>query len=357
MAAAILVLLALPALLSALPTRNDPVGAARLLASINSSVPIAYSGYAESTGSLALPVTDQFGSVADLLGGTTQMRVWWHDASDWRLDQVSVFGETDTHVQDTEIVTWNYESNTATYSRVRQSAEVRLPVAADLLPSNLARRLLSEATGGEVTRLPTRRVAGRTAPGIRLRPTQPDTTISRVDVWADAATGIPLRVAIYGEGADSPVLTAKFLDFHAGVPSAADTRFDPPSGARFREGSDRDLTDIINQFGGDAPPQELAGLPRNHLLPRLSNIGVFGRGVTEIVVAPLPGRTARSIQAQLQKTEGAVQSTAGWTLEVGPLSLLLTTPAPGGRVWLLGGTVTQLRLAQVAGDLAERRPA
>jgi len=356
-AAAILVLLALPAVLSALPTRGDPVTATRLLAAISSSSGVRYSGYAESSGSLSLPVTDQFGSVADLLGGTTQMRVWWRGATDWRLDQVSLFGETDTHVQDSEMVSWNYEANTATYSHVRPGAEVRLPVGADLLPSNLGRRLLSEATDAEVSRLPTRRVAGRTVPGLRLRPAQSDTTIGQVDVWADAVSGIPLRVAVYGQGTNRPALTAQFLDFDTASPSEADTHFVPPDGARFRDGGDRDLTDIINEFGGDAPPQQLAGLPRNDLLPSLSNIGVFGRGVTEIVVAPLPGRAARSIQAQLQKTEGAIQNASGWTVEVGPLSLLLTTPDSNGRAWLVGGTVTQSKLAQVAGALAQRRPA
>ena len=50
----------------------------------------------------------------------------------------------------------------------------------------------------EVTSLPSRRIAGRDTQGLRLRPADRRTTVDHVDVWADAASAIPLRVDVVG---------------------------------------------------------------------------------------------------------------------------------------------------------------
>src|SRR6185503_14565060 len=47
---------------------------------------------------------------------------------------------------------------------------------------------------------------GRDAAGLRLRPSDNGTTIDRVDVWVDPATGLALRVEIYGKDTPRPVL-------------------------------------------------------------------------------------------------------------------------------------------------------
>ncbi len=57
----------------------------------------------------------------------------------------------------------------------------------------------TERSSDELSRLPARRVAGRSAAGLRLVPADPASTIARVDVWADEASGLPLRVEVYGE--------------------------------------------------------------------------------------------------------------------------------------------------------------
>ena len=73
-------------------------------------------------------------------------------------------------------------------------------------------------------------VAGRSVPGLRLHPSDPRTTISHVDVWADAATGLPVKVEIYG-ASGGPVLSSAFLDLTISTPAAATTGFTPPPGA------------------------------------------------------------------------------------------------------------------------------
>ena len=150
--AGIAVLAALPAAVAALPSRTAAVSAATLLQRINSSSNQAYSGYAESSGGLALPVTDQFGSIADLFGGRSQLRVWWRSSADWRVDAVTFAGESDVHHDATGDWSWNYESNTVSRTDQTVAPAVRLPTATDLLPPQLARRLLSQASPSEASR-------------------------------------------------------------------------------------------------------------------------------------------------------------------------------------------------------------
>jgi outer membrane lipoprotein-sorting protein len=342
-------LVALPAIISAWPVHRSDELPGQLLSRILNSQRIAYSGYAESSGGLGLPVTRQFGSVADLFGGTTQLRVWWRGSTDWRVDQIEPVGETDTFTQSRGTWTWDYESNRATWTGPSTNVDVRLPAAADLLPTNLARRLLSQAHSGEVSRLGSRRIAGRTAPGLRLRPAEPASTVDHVDVWADQRTGLPLRVDVYGKGPGGSVLTTSFLDFSPRTPSASTLSFAPPRTARVDIQNQQDVAAAIDQFGDATPPDRLAGLDRNPRLPSFGAIGIYGDGVTEFAAVPLPDRITYSLVDQLKGV--ALSSPAGLSMSVGPLSLMLTTPDDLGGSWLLTGTVTLHTLTVAAGQL------
>jgi hypothetical protein len=362
-----LVLLAAVALITSLPAvvgevRDSlgmsarPVSAAELRQKILRSQDLPYSGYAEAVGGLALPVTgNQFTSVTDLLGGRSQLRVWWRARDDWRVDQISVVGETDVHADATGTWTWNYESNLAIFDLTPVEQQVRLPVAGDLLPPELGRRLLSQATPDELTRLPPRRIGGHTAIGVRLNPSDPQTTIDSVDVWAEQSTGIPVRVDIHASGSANPAMTTAFLDFNTAKPAASTTAFSPPGDARTEISERNGLTDVINRFGDAESPPTLNGVRRNSLLPGVGVIGVYGRGVTEFIAAPLPGRTARSLRDQLTNAPGVAKSSSGLSVSVGPLSLLLTGRAGQGRTWLLIGTVSDKALAAAAVELARYR--
>lgn len=342
-AAGVAVLVALPAVIAALPPGSSKITAAALLARIQHSANVPYSGYAEATGGLSLPVTRQFSSVADLLGQTTHLRVWYRGGTDWRVDTITLAGESDVHAGPTGTWTWDYEDNRATWTAGAAPPDVRLPASGDVVPTNLARRLLSQATPDQVHRLGSRRIAGRSVPGLRLTPSEPGSTIERVDVWADERTGLALRVDVYGGG--TTVMSSRFLDFSTRRPASHDTAFTPPDSARVRTFELPDLAAEIDRYGGTVPPATLAGLTRNPFLPMLGAIGVYGRGVTELVAVPLPLRAAYALQRQLAGT--AVKKDGGLALTVGPLNLLATGS------WLLAGTVEYDRLGRAAAQLAE----
>jgi hypothetical protein len=350
--AGIAVLAALPAVVAALPARTAAVSAASLLQRINSSGDQPYSGYAESSGGLALPVTSQFGSIADLFGGRSQLRVWWRSSADWRVDAVTFAGESDVHHDSSGEWVWNYESNTVSRSEQPVAPAVRLPTAADLLPPQLARRLLSQAVPAEASTIGSARIAGRSAAGLRITPNQPVSTIASVDVWADPATGVPLRVEVRAKQSSGIALSSSFLDFSAGQPAASTTAFSPPTGANINSGPTGDLATAIDQLAGVTPPARLAGLDRNLLLPSVGSVGSYGRGVTEFIAVPLPRRVAFSLQDQLAAaTGGKPDENPRTTLTIGPLNLLLSTPDQSANAWLLVGTVTSETLAMAAAAL------
>jgi hypothetical protein len=352
------VLAALPSVVAALPVSTAKVQPATLLQRIQQSGKVAYSGYAESDGGLALPVTSQFSSIGDLFGGHRQLRVWWRTVTDWRLDSVGYSGETDIHNTDIGYWTWNYEANQATFTQQSTDPRVRLPTDTDLLPPELARRLLSQATASETSSIDSRRIAGIDASGIRIRPDSSISTIDHIDVWADTRTGLPVQVSVYGKGSANAGLTSHFLDLSLSLPSAASTSFEVPSGARVQSGAGQDLATTLDQLGGASPPTALAGVPRNPDLPSLGSVGVYGRGITEFIVVPLPRRVAFSLRNQLspatQQASGPASSDPGpVVLGSGPLNLLLTAfNAPNGP-WLLVGTVTPQTLATAAQQLPE----
>src|SRR4051795_12121623 len=372
-AALVAVLAALPSVIGALPASDSGVSAPELRARVLASDGVGFSGYAESAGGLALPVTDQLTSVADLLSARTTMRVWWRSPADNRVDVVTATGETGTHRDASGTWTWDYESATATRTA---ATPLDLPAPPDLLPSSLGRRLLSEAADGELHRIGARRVAGRAALGVRLTPGDPASSVSRVDLWVDGRSGGPPRVQgvgggggaalggrggggarwggrVRGRGARRAALDTRFLDLELARPAASLTAFTPPPRSTVREGRTAEVVLEAGERLRPVPlPGELAGLPRRRLEGAPSAIGLYGRGVTLLAVAPVPPRLAGGLRDALARSPGAVVDESGIRLSVGPMGLMLVEP-PGRGPYVLTGTVTTDALAAAAAQLPE----
>lgn len=346
--AGIAVLMALPAAIRALPTRDSALSAAELLQRVQGSGGVAYSGYAEAVGGLQLPVTDEFSDLANLLGERTRLRVWWRGDDDWRVDALEPSGETDLIHDERGTTVWEYEA-----ARVTRTSDpaVRLPRTADLLPSVLGRWLLSEARAQEVSRLPAERVAGRDAPGLRLDPADPQSSVDHVDVWVDARTGLPLRVSVYGPAEDTAAMTTSFLELSTEAPGAADTAFTRPPGAEFDVDETLDIATQADRFAPVLPPDRLAGLQRRPG-DRGGAVGDYGRGVTRLVAIPLWDEPAGPLRDQLARTPGVEVDDVGTTVTLGVLGLLLADRNRDGTSWLLAGTVTTSTLRQSATELA-----
>jgi hypothetical protein len=343
-------LVALPPLIGALPASDADVTAADLRSAVLASDAVGYSGYAVSAGGLSLPVTDQLTSVADLFSDRTTMRVWWRGPAENRVDVVTAAGETGTHRDPAGTWTWDYETATATRSAL---SPLGLPAPPDLLPSALGRRLLSEAADDELSRIGARRVAGREGLGLRLTPADAASSVSRVDVWVDGDGGLPLQVEVYGKGARLPALDTRFLDLDLAVPAADVTRFRPPPAGAVRQGQDAAVVlEAGRRIRPVALPPELAGLTRRQLAGVPAGIGLYGRGVTLLAVAPVPPGLANGLRQALDSSPGAVVDSLGTRVSAGPVALMLVQPPRQGP-YLLTGTVTLDALAAAAAQLPD----
>ena len=352
---AVLLLLAAPFVVRALPAHDEDVSAVALLHRIQGSRDVAFSGYVETTGSVALPDNEDLSSLTKLLGRTNKVRVWWRDPSTWRVSTLRTTGETDLVHAGDRTLRWVYESKNVT---LVPDVAVRLPQTSDLLPNELARRVLSGARADEVGRLPARRIAGHDALGLRLTPGDAQSSISRVDVWADRSSGLPVEVRMFGRGSGVPSVASRFVDLTVGEPSASALDFSPPRDSRVRTDDVVDLADAVNRFAARVPPKTLAGLPSRGptAVADQGSVGVYGRGPTVLLALPLWHRTADRVREDLCHQPGARELDAGVLVAAPPMRLLLAKPEPNDSSWLLAGTVTRKALVDAARELAESRP-
>ncbi|MFQ1001022.1 sigma-E factor regulatory protein RseB domain-containing protein [Modestobacter sp. SSW1-42] len=347
------VLLALPSLIGALPASDAGTPAADLRRAALASTGVAFTGYAQAAGGLALPVGEQLTGVADLLSDRTTMRTWYRGVGDWRVDVVTPTGETGVHADAGGTWTWDYVAGAAT--RTPDTA-LALPTAPDLLPSELGRRLLSEAGDAELSRFGADRVAGRDALGLRVVPAEEAASVGRVDVWVDAASGLPLRVQVFGHSGGEPAVDSSFLEVELTTPPAEIVDFAVPPAATIREGQDPQLLQAATRGtrGGLALPAVLAGLERRRIEGAPATVGVYGRGATLLTVSALPGRASAGLRSALAGAPDAVVDELGVRIAAGPLGLMLAD-GPDGTV-LLSGTVTLDALAAAATELAGGAP-
>jgi hypothetical protein len=327
------------------PAQDSDVSAADLLAQVEAADGHPYSGLVETQGTLQLPVADRFTDVGQLFGERTRMRVWWRGDDAWRVDRLLATGETDLVHNAQGTTRWRYEEDDATLSR---DPDIRLPRTADLVPPAVAHLLLDDVDPADVRRLPAERVAGIDAPGLRLRPASPQSSIDHLDVWADPASGVPLRVEVVAKGADKPAFTTAFEEFSRATPPAERAVFLPPPGAEFRFDSVLDIADAVNQYAPIISPDEVAGLAKSP--QAVGAVGIYGSGVTRLLAIPLRGEEAKPLRGQLRITPGVRTVDQGTLVTIGPLGVLLTGKCEEGG-WLVAGTVTSRTLRQAADDL------
>ena len=339
-------LCALPAVIAALPVPASSISAQALRARILASARVPYQGYAESTVNLGLPELPDLHNVSLLLDGTTDQYVWYHSPAYWRADDVTGTGESDTYADGGVTYLWNYGTNLLT--QVTGAEPVRLPRAPDLLPPDLARRLLDTAGRGDrISRLPGRRIAGVDAAGLRLVPAGAQTTIGAVEIWADPASGLPVAVQISGRGtghqSGQPVLISTFLELSRAQPDLTAVIPHPAPNVGLTTTRLPDVDGVLNGDGdGDSDgtpfPPQLGGLRHAALRGSPPGVALYGTGFSRFVLLPLPrdvGTDAlnAAIQAGADSVtlpatgEGATGGGAtGGTAGAAPASVLIRTP-------------------------------
>ena len=341
------VLACLPSLAGVLPASADGLPADELLRRVRASGTVGWSGFGESRGGLVLPDVRELGDLPGLVGGTTRTRTWWRSPADWRVDTLSLVGETDVATDATGSWTWVSADRTAT--RLSGELPVRLPQAADLLAPVLGRRLAGTPDVRPAP-LPGRRVAGRETQGLRLLPADPSTTtVDAVDLWVEPGTGLPLEVEVRAGGQALPSLTTLLLDLDLTRPDVARTVFTPPPDAAVTTSQAPDLASRIDQFAPYRLPGTLAGLPRSDradVLRGAGGVATYGNGFGTFAVVPLPRDLGRTVRTRLAATDGVIDT---------PLVSGLVRRADR-RTYLLAGTVPPALLERALAELAAQPP-
>ena len=351
-AAGVAVLCGLPAAIAAFPVPASALSGALLRARIAASADVSYQGYAQSYVDLGLPSLPDLSNVISLLDGSTDQYVWYRSPTSWRADQLTTAGENDIYQTTQGTYLWNYTNNQLT--KVVGSQPVRLPQAPDLLPPELARRLTGFANRAtRFSRLPTQRVAGVDAAGLRLVPVDSASTVSAVDMWADPRTGLPLEVEVFGQGEVAPVLVSRFLDVRETMPDAATLMPQPGPGIDLSTTSLPDASEVLNGFGPPLPGQ-LGWIQRVANPSGLSDVAAYGAGFSRFAVVPLPPRVGNSALSAASGVGTTITLANGTAVVVQtPLIAMLLARAPTGQVFLLTGAVTASRLEYAAARLLE----
>jgi hypothetical protein len=283
----------LPTAFSALPAAESTRTPSQLVAEARHSTNIAHEGYVETTGTLGLPDLPRLGQVAALLGGTTQARVWWRSPTAWRVARVTATGESDSYAWHGALHTWDFESRRA--QTVISSSPLRLPRVDDLLPPQAARRILAGLTRDDrLTALPAKRIAGRSADGVRIVPAETNSTVGRVDLYVDSATGLPLSVQLYPRGSSDAALSSHFLDVRLVRPNPAVLTPRTPLDARNTTVVVPDIASAVDIYAPFAMPDRLGAFPRSRELVTVGGAATYGEGLARFVVLPLPPALGRS---------------------------------------------------------------
>ena len=218
-----------------LPNRTP----AQLLASISSDAKVPpMTGTVVETASLGLPQLPQTGnptSPASLLTGSHTMKVYYQDASHFRLAVPQPESETDVIADGSKL--WLWQSNTDSVTEFIPPADKakhstpKLPKT-PLTPQQAADQVV--AAVGKTTLVSVQdnvMVAGEPSYQLVLAPKDHRSLVGKVVIAVDGKYGVPLRVQLYAKGAGSPAFQVGYTALQWVAPAPANLSFTPPHGA------------------------------------------------------------------------------------------------------------------------------
>ena len=291
-AAVAAVLVAAPVALTALPA-SATMAPAALRARVLASISRPYQGYAESTGSLGLPELPNLADVTRLLGGTTRAVLVRGPGALGSTRSPASASATTTGCRRRIRLGLRAEPAHRAGRRPRRSG---CRAAEDLLPPELARRVLSRSTGPNRSR-PARAARRRHRRRRAARaPTDPETAIGQVDIWADPDTGLPLRVEVTATRPARPGRASP----RSGVTvehAATGRRADPAealAGLRLHRQRRAGRARRARNAAGSPLPAELAGRPCSAAGSAACRGSAYGTGLASFVVVAAAAPTSAS---------------------------------------------------------------
>ncbi|HEX3712130.1 MAG TPA: DUF2092 domain-containing protein [Trebonia sp.] len=256
-----------------LPARTP----AQLLASLSTDAKVPpLTGTVVETASLGLPQLPKTGSqssLTSLLTGSHTVKVYYQDATHYRLAVPQPQAETDVIANGSKVWLWQSSADSVTEFTAPADqpgqAEKKLP-ATPLTPQQAANQVL--AAVGKTTLVSVQAnvmVAGEPSYQLVLAPKDSRSLVGRVVIAVDGKYRVPLRVQLFAKGASSPAFQVGFTDLQFVAPSAANFSFTPPSGAS---------VDKVNVSGDKAGTSTAK--------PDTSGVGSYGKSWLTVVSFP-----------------------------------------------------------------------
>jgi outer membrane lipoprotein-sorting protein len=221
-----------------LPARTP----AQLLASLSADGKVPpLTGTVVETASLGLPqlpTTDTNPtSLTSLLTGNHTVKVYYQDASHYRLQIPQPSAETDIIGDGSKVWLWESASNSVTeFVAPAGKGKLVQPAPAvsqmPLTPQQAANQIMNAV--GKTTLVSMQdnvMVAGESAYQLVLAPKDSNSLVGKVVIAVDSHYGIPLRVQLYAKGASSPAFQVGYTALQFITPAPSNFSFTPPHGA------------------------------------------------------------------------------------------------------------------------------
>jgi outer membrane lipoprotein-sorting protein len=250
------------------------------------------------------PSGSLIGSVGSALMSGASGRVWATNDGRGRLELQSDAGDVQIVWTTTHVSIYDASSNTvykaALPAHDATPDKTGTPPSLSEIESFLAKLgAHASISGAEPTN-----VAGRPAYKVSVAPKHDGGLLGSVALAWDALRGVPLRVAVYAQGASAPVLELAVTDISFGAVPAADVDVTPPASAKVvdlgavakpkRAAGDHSSVSGLDAVRAAAPfpvvaPDTLVGLPLKDV--RLvgptdspTALAIYGQGLGAIVV-------------------------------------------------------------------------
>lgn len=312
-----------------------------LLKKIGKPATEAVSGTVKLTVDIGLPKLPKLGSDggADpmrLLSGVHLVRVATDSSGPQARERVAMqdtLSEYDLFRDGSELWAWDSSHQTARHGSVDAVTAALLSFAS---PSDLAKTFTGPSAVQTLlfdtaySTHETTRVAGRDCYVLRITPHSDGTTVGSVRVAVDAATGVPLSVAVYPTGSSKAAIQAQFQDVSF-TADPAELRFTPPPGTKVVEEATPDLPanpvhgagenwTAAAVIGGVDPEKLIAGLGTSHGTPAPAPEGAAA------VLAALAGTPGTPLQSYLRMMMAAGEKTPVGLVWSSRLVSLVFTP-------------------------------
>ena len=242
------------------------------------------------------------GSAGSSLMSGASGRLWVTGDGHGRIELQSDAGDAQIVWSPTEVTVYDASSNTVYKATLPAKSGATQDKGALPTVAQISDFLTKAGADVSVSDAQPVDVAGRAAYSVTVAPKHDGGLLGSVELAWDAANGVPLRAAVYAQGASSPVLSLAVTDVSYGAVSASDVDVSPPADAKVVElgspangsGSTGDKGAPVTGLGAVqaaagfpvAAPSSLVGLPLKdvRLVGGKSVVVVYGQGLGAIVV-------------------------------------------------------------------------